>query len=504
MRIERTKNTIRNSGWGIVSKVITTFFPVVVRSLIVQHIGAAYLGLGSLFSSILTVLSLAELGVSSAIVFSMYKPIAEDDTQTICALMALYKKLYSVIGIIIGIIGTILLPFLPYLIKGNCPNDINIYILYLIYLSNSVVGYFLFAYKNCLLTAYQRSDIAMKIAILTSIIQYSLTIVVVVVFHNYYLYVILAPIASVVNNLLTAYQSDKLFPNYKPKGKLDKHVIADIKQRITGLMLSKVAGTTRNTFDSIFISALLGLTTVTVYGNYYYIMAAVISVLTVITTGMGAGVGNSVAIESQQKNHDDMMRFTFIFMWISGWCSICLGCLYHNTMILWMGSDLTYPEMLSWVFAFYFYVCTMSSINGQYYNASGLWWHGKWIYGIEAILNLVLNYILGKLFGIYGIVLASILTAVVVSYNMYAIITYKFYFTDYSVRENYKAHIKYLITTVCNAGVTRSICTLIQKETLGTLVLKGIICILIPNFFYWIIYKKSRYYNETVGAFKKY
>ena len=213
MKIERTRNTVRNSAWGILSKIITTFFPVIVRTLIVQYIGAAYLGLGSLFSSILTVLSLAELGVSSAIVFSMYKPIAEDDTNTICALMALYKKLYSVIGTVIGIVGLLLMPFLPYLIKGEYPSDINLYLLYLIYLGNTVIGYFLFAYKNCLLTAHQRTDISTKISIGTSIIQYAVSIMVIILFKNYYVYVFLAPLASIANNLLTAYYVDKIFPN---------------------------------------------------------------------------------------------------------------------------------------------------------------------------------------------------------------------------------------------------------------------------------------------------
>lgn len=502
MKIERTRNTVRNSAWGILSKIITTFFPVIVRTLIVQYIGAAYLGLGSLFSSILTVLSLAELGVSSAIVFSMYKPIAEDDTNTICALMALYKKLYSVIGTVIGIVGLLLMPFLPYLIKGEYPSDINLYLLYLIYLGNTVIGYFLFAYKNCLLTAHQRTDISTKISIGTSIIQYAVSIMVIILFKNYYVYVFLAPLASIANNLLTAYYVDKIFPNYKPFGKLNGNEISGIKKRVAGLLLGKLSGTARDTFDSIFISAFSGLTAVAIYGNYYYIMQAVIGFLVIVTASMSAGIGNSVAIESKEKNHSDLMKYTFGMMWLLGWCSICFGCLYHNTMVVWMGSELTMSESLSWIFAVYFYVRTMSSMNELYYNASGLWWYGKWARIAETILNLALNYFLGKAYGIYGIILASIITTMIIGFNIYTITIYNHYFTGFKIRENYTTHMLYGIVTICAAIITRTMCNFIDGENLETLILRCAVCIVVPNTIYWVCYRKTKYYGEVIGIAK--
>lgn len=503
MKIERTKNTVRNSAWGIVNKIIATFFPVIVRTLIVQYIGAAYLGLGSLFSSILTVLSLAELGVSSAIVFSMYKPIAEDDTTTICALMALYKKLYSMIGTIIGIIGLVLMPFLSCLIKGDYPSDINLYFLYLIYLGNTVIGYFLFAYKNCLLTAYQRTDISTKIGIVTSVVQYIVTIFVIIWFRNYYIYVFLAPITSIVNNLLTAYCVDRIFPDYRARGNLGKKEIAGIKKRVAGLMLGKLSGTARDTFDSIFISAFSGLTAVAIYGNYYYIMAAIIGFLVIVTASMSAGIGNSVAMECQEKNHDDLMKYTFGMMWGLGWCSICFGCLYHNTMMIWMGPELTMPETLSWIFALYFYVRTMSSMNELYYNASGLWWYGKWARILETIFNLLLNYFLGKKYGIYGIIIASIITTVVIGFNIYTVTIYNHYFTNYKIKENYIMHMGYGLVTVFAAAITRMICNMISEENFVTLIARCGICIFVPNLIYWFAYRRTKYYGEMLRIARK-
>ena len=495
MKIERTKNTVRNSVWGIVSKIITTAFPVIVRTMIVRYMGAEYLGIGSLFSSILTVLSLAELGISTAFVFSMYKPIADDDTKTICALMALYKKIYSIIGCLVAVIGVSLMPFLSKLINGESPDNINIYILYGIYLGNAVIGYFLFAYKNCLLTAHHRTDISTKISIITATIQYCIAIFVIAFTKNYYAYAILAPIASIANNLITAFYVTKKFPNYKAKGILKPEILNDIKKRVAGLMLSKVAGTTRNTLDSIFISAFLGLTTVTMYGNYYCIMAAIISILAVITGGMSAGVGNSIAVETKEKNYNDLKKFTFIYGWLSGWCTICLTCLYQPAMYIWMGKDLMLPNKVVWLFSLYFYICTSSSMNSQYYNAVGLWWHGKIMTSAEAFFNLILNYLLGKYLGITGILLATIMTTIFSFIYIVALI-YKYYFNEFKISDCYKMHIKLFVITLFNTIITYKFCSIIHGSGLFSFLLKCLICLIAPNAIYWIIYRNSNYYSQ--------
>ena len=172
--MQRTKNAVRNLVFGFINKMIIMLFPFVIRTIIIRELGAGYLGLGSLFTSILQVLNLAELGFSSAVVFCMYKPIAEKDSETICALLNLYKQIYRIIGIVILVIGLALTPFLPYLIKGTVPNGINIYILYYIYLFNTAITYFLFAYKSTLLVAHQRNDVVSNISSLTNILQYFL------------------------------------------------------------------------------------------------------------------------------------------------------------------------------------------------------------------------------------------------------------------------------------------------------------------------------------------
>ncbi len=203
MKIERTKNAARNIVFGTALKIYQTLLPFCMRTVLVYTLGVQYLGLNSLFTSVLQVLNLAELGVGSAMVFSMYKPIADDDSVTICALMNLYKWYYRIIGSIVFLAGIVITPFIPKLISGDVPENINIYILYLLNLAATVLTYWLFAYKNSILFAHQRVDVANKVSIFTDTVKYVLQIIALVVLSNYYYYILIILMTQVLANLIT-------------------------------------------------------------------------------------------------------------------------------------------------------------------------------------------------------------------------------------------------------------------------------------------------------------
>ena len=168
-----------------------------------------------------------------------------------------------------------MLPFLPHFINGDCPSDLNIYILYCVYLGNTVLTYLMFAYKNSLLSAFQRTDVINKINTITKVILYLVQMLVVFVFENYYLYLVLLPISTLLNNVLISIDVDRRFPHIVCKGQVDKVIIKDIKTKVAGLMVSRICRVSRNSFDSIFISAFLGLTITAMYNNYYYVTNAI-------------------------------------------------------------------------------------------------------------------------------------------------------------------------------------------------------------------------------------
>lgn len=301
MKINRTKNATRNIIFGVILKVYQLAIPFVMRTAMIYLLGVEYLGLNSLFTSILQVLNLAELGVGSAMVYSMYKPIAEDDKDTICALMRLYKVYYRVIGIAICAAGLILLPFIPKLISGDVPSDINIYVLYLLNLGATVLSYWLFAYKNSILQAHQRADVTSKVLLGTETVKYVLQFGALAIFHNYYYFVIVILLTQVMTNVITAIVSDKLYPDFQPKGKLPKDQRKQINQRIRDLFTSKIGGVIVDSVDTIVISAFLGLTVLAVYQNYFYLITAVIGLIAIIFASVTAGIGNSIVVETGRR-----------------------------------------------------------------------------------------------------------------------------------------------------------------------------------------------------------
>ena len=299
----KLKNTKRNIFFGFLNKIVAMLFPFAVRSIIIFKLGMEYVGLNSLFASILQVLSLAELGFGSAIIFSMYKPIATNDLAEIGALLNLYRKTYHIIGGIILCVGMFLVPFLNHLISGGYPENINIQILYLIYLFNTVSSYFLYAYKQSLLLAYQRVDVDSNIATIVNIVMYVIQILALVFTSNYYCYIVWLPISTIVINLWRNAKISRMFPNIQCVGNVSIEVKKDIFKRVTGLILTRICQVCRNSFDSIIISAFLGLTLLGKYQNYYYVMNTIIGFLGIVTSAVVAGIGNDVVTKSAEENY---------------------------------------------------------------------------------------------------------------------------------------------------------------------------------------------------------
>ena len=495
--MERTKNAVRNIIWGFLNKIIILLFPFVIRTIIIRQLGSEYLGLNSLFTSILQVLNLAELGFSSAVVFSMYKPIAENDKKTICALMNLYKKIYRIIGCGILIVGISLTPFIKKLINGSYPNDINIYILYIIYLLNTSFTYFLFAYKSTLLNAHQRNDITSNINTITSIIQYVIQIIILYVLKNYYIYVIITIITTIINNLACAYIANKKYPEYLPKGNVSKTISKEIKIKVSGLMIQRICATTRNSLDSIFISAFIGLNAVAIYNNYYIILNALIGMMGIITSAITAGIGNSIVTETIDKNYNDMNKFNFIYMWISGWWTICLACLYQPFMNIWMGKEYMFDIPMVILFCIYFYSLEIGVLRGAYSDACGLWWENRYRAIIESIANVMLNFILIKLLGIAGVILGTNISLLIINFGYGSQILFKHYFTNKKSIEYFKYHGLYALVTCIIGVITYFICSIIKHSGLRELILKGILCTIIPNILYYVIYRKTKMFEKA-------
>ena len=498
----RAQYAFNNIIWGLIGKIVAIIGPFIIRSLMINKMGGEYVGLSSLFTSVLQVLNLAELGVSSAIVFSMYQPIAEENKKKICALYNFYKRAYLVIGTVILIVGLIFIPFIPFLVSGDIPNNINLTYLYLIYLLNTVISYFMFGYKEALLTAYQRSDIASNVLTISNIFLYLTQAVFIVLIPNYYIYSLMLPISTIFSNIIRSYVVDKMYPSLVCSGKLDTDEKKELYKRIAGLMLYKLSQVFRNSFDSIILSMFLGLMAVTKYQNYYYIMNSIAALMSILSNSIIAGIGNSVAIESPQKNQKDMYVFYILYNWLSGWCTVCLLCLYQDFMELWLGRDYLLSMLMVVLFCVYFYSMRVGDIAAVYRQATGLWWEDKIRPVVESAVNLILNIIVVKYFGMAGVLISTIASIVFINIPWASYILYKYYFKA-SVIGYYKHIIVNALIVAFVMVVTYGICNLVHLTGILALISKGVICCIIPNALFIVIYYKTQEFKEGMNLLKR-
>lgn len=503
MKLNRTQNTIRNVAWGGTNKIVSILLPFIVKTVIINVLGIDYLGLSNLFASIISMLNITELGFSSAMLFSMYKPLADDDTETICALLNYYRKVYRIMGCIVLLLGLGLLPFLPYLINGSYPADINIYILYLIYLAKDVLGFFLFAYKGTILVLHQRQDIISRIRIVLVSAQYVIQIIILVILKNYYLYLIILPIITIVDNILNAYFATKIYPQYVCRGKLTLDTKRKIKISVGGLSISGASGLICNTMDNIIISAFLGLSSVAIYGNYRYVMTAVHACMIVIIDAMRAGVGNSVASENEEKNYQNMRQIIFIYMWVTGICSVCLFTLYQSFMRLWVGNELLLPISTVILEVLHFFALCIGDIERLYCDTVGYWWKQKKKYILESVLNLGLNIILVQIWGVNGVIFASVISALIVNLSIGIPNMHKYYFKSISCKSEYCAYLYHFCTMLIASGICYWICQYIPEGVFGIL-RKGIISFFVTNILFVILFSKSKYIKIFPNLIKKY
>ena len=502
MRESRTKNTIRNIRAGLIYQIIAIMLPFINRTAIIWILGAEYTGLNSLFSSILEVLNIANLGFNTAIVYSLYKPLANKDNEKICELLSLYKKIYIIIGNIVLIAGLITMPFLNYFIKGGYPEKINLYFAYLLYLINSVVSYYFFAYKEVLLIADQRKDISDNIRTIVSVCRYIIQFCVLYFFKNYYLYLIVAVIGTVITNCMIQYVTVKRYPYYKSVSNKKVSVSEELKKQMGGLAINRICDTCRNSFDNVIISSFLGLTATAIYGNYYYVYSAIYGVMLIICNALSASIGDSIVGESVHKNYENLLAFEFLFEWISGWCTVCLVCLYQPFMRLWVGEKLLLSNGNMLLFCVYFYAINMNNIRNQYISGTGVWWRLKGSYFLEAVGNLLLNIVLGKIWGITGVLLATIITIIGFNFLWRTVVLFKNYFRGENVCKFFMDHIKYILVTTVIVIITYAICNRILFVGIFEIIARLGICLLIPNILYLLFYCKTKQFKTSINFIK--
>nr|WP_304173838.1 oligosaccharide flippase family protein [Pseudobutyrivibrio ruminis] len=501
MNESRIKNTKRNIIVSYLYSAVIMLFQFISRTMIVKCLGEQYLGLSSLFASILQILNMAELGFSGAIVYNMYKPIADNDVRKVNSLLAFYRKVYTRIGVVILVVGLVIMPFIPTIINGSYPHSINIYFLFFLYLLNTSISYWMFAYKASLIEGLQRIDLEKLAYLVVVIIEYSLQIISIIIFKSFYAYVVAAIIGTACRNIAVEIISKKLFPQYKCEGDIDNSTKKSIVERVKGLLICNISSITYTTLDSIILSMFVGLESVAKYNNYLVVVNGVLNIILMLRSSMQASVGNSIAKESVEKNYNDMLLWQFLFAMLSTICVTCMFSLYQPFMEIWMGKTLLLPLIDVIFICLWFVISVSGNAYFLYLSGTGSWWDLRWIYISSTVTNLSLNIILGKIFGIEGIIFATLFSTFVFGLIWQCIVIFKKYFNKSPVYF-YVKQIQYYAVMVIISSTTYLVTSKISGNGWKYLFIKGIISILCSVIGICLIYKKSKIFKRSVNFIK--
>ncbi|OLS41091.1 lipopolysaccharide biosynthesis protein [Bacillus sp. MRMR6] len=488
----RTKNSLINTVYAIFGQALTILFSFVNRTVFIYVLGAEYLGINGLFTDLLYMLSLAELGVSTAITFALYKPLLENDIKKISSIMNLFSRLYKTIGCIVAIIGLCLTPFLELLIKGNT-NISNLETIYLLFLTNSAISYF-FTFKRTLIIADQKQYINTKNIYTFQLIQYSLQAVFLLLTKNYFLFLIIQIVCTVLSNIVISIKVDRLYPYLKEnkKERIDKSSKQDIYKNVGAMFFHKIGSVIVSGTDNLLLASFVGITSVGVYSNYKLIISILTSFINQIFNSVTASVGNLSASESD-KQHSYFVYSTLnlISFWIFGICVCVLFSLLNPFINFWIGESYLLDLRTVFLIIILFYITGMRQTNIVYINAMGLFWPLRYKSLIEALLNLLSSLFFLKYIGMPGIFLGTIFSTMLTNFWWEPYVVHKVGF-KVSIMEYLKNYLKYALLVSFTCLLTFYINSFILVYGIFGIIIKTLISFCIPNIVYLIIFFKTK------------
>lgn len=454
----RIKNSVRNISYRLVSQVASIILKFVSRTIFIYILGVEYLGINGLFSEILQMLSLADLGFGTAMVYSMYKPLAEHDEKRLIQLVALYKKIYTIIAISITVIGISLVPFLKYLV--NMDKDIpylNVY--YLLYLANTVSSY-LVVYKTCILNADQKNYLISKYNTIFNFISLIVTSAFLLLTHNFMIYLIVQVAVTYANNFYVSHIAEKQYPYINDKvEKLSKEEGKQIFQNVKSVFIYKVANTLVGSTDNTLISVLIGTIAVGFYSNYCMIVNNITLFINIIFSSVTASIGNMVVEENKKKNYDVYCLMQFMSFLMSS-VAITVTYLVINDLInVWLGEKFVLEQLVSFAIVLNMYFSVVLMPIWSYREATGMYLQTKYVMVATAVVNLVVSVILGKMIGLAGILFATSIARISTYFWYEPKLLFKQFFGK-KVWNYYKDIIKNIVVTFTVA----TICSLVFQK----------------------------------------
>lgn len=498
----RTQYSMINMAVNITGYIINTIMGFVCRIFFVRTLTTEYLGINGLFSNILSVLSLAELGIGAAIVYALYKPFAENDIKKVASLMKFYSSVYRVIGIVVAIIGVSLIPFLHLLIRETPNIKENIYIIYIAYIFNTCLTYF-FSYRSSLLAAAQRSYIQTGLSYAITTLQSLLQIVVLITTKQYYLYLLIQTIGVFLYNIGISYWVKRDYPyivgkNIEP---LDKEEKKSLAKNIKALTVNKLSQVLVNSTDNIIITFFGGLVSVGSASNYVLFVTTLESISNQIFNSFTGSVGNYNATQDEKSRYKLFKTLQMYNYLVYGLAGIGIMFVASDLVNLFYGEKYVLEDKIPFILGINMYIAGMQNVVNMYRTTMGLFKYGQYTLLFTAALNIGFSLWLGNIWGVFGIYLATSLARILT--NVWYIPTTVFkYGLNVNPIEYFKRYFKYLIAIAIEIIACYFLCNLVDFNNIINAIIKIIICVAVHAFVFVAMFFRTYEFKFTLERVK--
>lgn len=494
----RTKSSIKNTLTSILVNTLTILIGFFAQAVFIKILGAEYLGINGLFTNIISMLGIVELGIGSAIIYNLYQPFEKKDKETIKSLMKFYRKAYHLIAIIVFILGIVLIPFLGFFI-GEVNIDINLQFVYFLFILDIVCSYLL-SYKRSILYANQKNYLIQIIHLFYLVILNGLQLFILYVSKNYYLYLVIKIIMRVLENLVISIVVDFNYPylNSKQVKKLDSKIEKDIFKKVKALFFHKIGAFIILGTDNIIISKFLGVVVVGLYSNYYLIINSIQTLFGQAITALTPSVGSLLVTESKEKVYDIFKKVRFINFWIACFTTTAILVIIQPFIKIWVGSSYLLDNMVLYVLVFNFYMTMMRYSYMTFKEAGGIFYEDRFVPLFESLLNIIFSCLLVKIFGLSGVFMGTVISGLVLWCYSYPKYVYKNLFGR-EYKDYIKETIGYIFLFILIAGFSYFISNffIVQSDLLQVTV-NVFISILIPNLLILLMF----YQTEQFKYFK--
>lgn len=428
----RTSSSLRTLMASFLGQFVNIILLFISRKLFVQHFAQEYLGVNGLFSNILTVLSLAELGIGTAMIHGLYRPAANSDEEEICRLMNLYRMLYGVVGSAVFVFGLALMPVLPYFVQGSGIPGLRL--IYSMYLFDTVAGYFL-SYKQAMLAAHQEAWRTTAVTQMVRSIQIILQMAVIVCLENFYIYIAVQMCSQLVANFILSGIVNHRYPYLRgnKRGYPSREYCRELFQQIGALALHRLGGVLVSHTDNLILSTFRGLAVVGIYSNYQMVLNSIRLMMSYIYNSFSPAIGNLAASEESDRVYEIHSALDFLMSLLYGWLALCLAALFNPFIRLYFGSDyvLSLPVVLLIVLDFYLH--GMRQMTLRFRDGMGLYWYDRYKPMAEILLNLTASVVLVRRFGIAGVVAGTVVSTLLTNFWVEPLVFFR-----YGVRDGWK------------------------------------------------------------------